>query len=233
MLLDHPAARRLHVLLLLCLAVLLSGCWSSTPASSGSPGAAGSAVDALQRLPVASRVATGYRRAAFGDGWLDLDGDGCSTRQEVLRRDLTGVRLSGLCTVDSGRLADPYTGRVVVFQRGPRTSADVQVDHVVALADAWRTGAAGWSAARRERFANDPLELLAVDGEVNQDKGDGDAAQWLPPLPSARCAYVARQVAVKTAYGLAVRPSERSAMLRVLGTCPGQRLPSARSSAVR
>lgn len=99
----------------------------------------------------------------------------------------------------------------------------------MALGDAWQSGAQFWSSSRREAFANDPLELLAVDGPANEAKGDADDASWLPPNRSFRCAYVARQVAVKKRYHLWMTPAEAAAARRVLGTCPGQRLPVERA----
>ena len=189
------------------------------------PAAVGNAPAALARLPVSSASHAGYRRSLFGGGWLDLDGNGCDTREEVLRRDLQHPVLRNACIVLSGVLTDPYSGVTVRFRRGQETSADVQVDHVVALADAWRTGAWQWTRQRREEFANDPGELLAVAGDENQAKGDDDAARWLPSRPQARCSYVARQIAVKARWGLSVRPAERDAMQRVLATCPDQPLP--------
>jgi hypothetical protein len=121
--------------------------------------------------------------------------------------------------VVSGTLQDPYSGRVVDFVRGPRTSADVQIDHVVALSDAWQKGAQAWDPVTRTAFANDPGNLLAVDGEVNQAKGPGDAATWLPPHRPYRCRYVMRQVEVKSTYRLWVTPAERTAMARELDRC--------------
>jgi Protein of unknown function (DUF1524)/Excalibur calcium-binding domain len=125
----------------------------------------------------------------------------------------------------TGRLADPYTGTVIAFTRGQRTSDDVQIDHVVALSDAWQKGAQGWDADGRTTFANDPLNLLAVDGPLNMQKGDGDAATWLPPNTSYRCAYVARQVAVKVSYALWMTQAEKNAIATVLSTCPDEPLP--------
>lgn len=187
------------------------------------------AEDVLAGLPVKGRAPkTGYRRALYGDGWTDEDGDGCATREEILQRDLTRktFRRSGRCSVVvGGVLADPYSGRTVTFRRGVKTSALVQIDHVVALMDSWQKGAQQLSPARRRQFANDPLNLLAVDGKTNQAKGAGDAATWLPPNKSYRCAYVARQVAVKAKYGLWVTAAEKSAAVRLLATCPGQRVP--------
>jgi hypothetical protein len=191
--------------------------------------ASGSALAALRRLAVKGRAPrTGYTRAAFGPAWADLDHNGCDTRDDVLRRDLSGVVLrSGThgCVVARGVLADPYTGATVSFVRGVATSRAVQIDHVVALGDAWQKGAQLLGPARRAAFANDPLGLLAVGGAVNERKGDGDAATWLPPRRSYRCAYVARQIAVKAKYHLWVTPAERDAMARVLAACPRQPLP--------
>jgi hypothetical protein len=102
----------------------------------------------------------------------------------------------------------------------------VQIDHVVALSDAWQKGAAQWDAAERRQFANDPLNLLAVDGSTNECKGDGDAATWLPPQHSFRRRYVARQVAVKAKWHLSIMSAEHDAMARVLSACPQQRVPS-------
>ena len=135
-------------------------------------------------------------------------------------RDLVAAKLEGACRVVSGILADPYTGGSIAFVRGEQTSALVQIDHVVALSNAWQTGAAQISPERRVAFANDPLNLLAVDGATNSAKGDGDAATWLPPSTAYRCSYVSRQVAVKSAYSLWVTTAEHDAIARVLATCP-------------
>ncbi|MFB9376254.1 HNH endonuclease family protein [Kineococcus gynurae] len=186
---------------------------------------AGPVGTALAELPVApAGTMTGYSRSAFGPAWADVDDNGCSTREDVLARDLTGIVVADDgCRVLSGTLADPYGAGTVDFVRGVDTSAAVQIDHVVALAAAWRTGARDWDAERRERFANDPLELLAVAGAENQAKGDDDAAEWLPV--EGACAYAARQVAVKSEWGLWVTPDERDALAAVLTGCPGQELP--------
>jgi hypothetical protein len=191
---------------------------------------AGSALAALRRLTVKGRAPrTGYARSEFGQAWADVDRNGCDTRNDVLRRDLTAVVLKPStrgCTVLTGVLLDPYTGQVIAFVRGVGTSLAVQIDHVVALGDAWQKGAQVLTLERRTALANDPLELLAVKGAVNLQKGDGDAATWVPPRRSYRCAYVARQVAVKAKYRLWVTSAERDAMARVLSTCPRQPLPS-------
>ncbi|QHT57379.1 HNH endonuclease [Cellulomonas sp. H30R-01] len=162
-----------------------------------------------------------YDRDAFGQAWADVDRNGCDTRNDVLRRDLADVVTkpgTRDCVVLSGALDDPYTGRRVAFVRGA-ASGDVQIDHVVALGDAWAAGAAGWSDIARTAFANDPANLLAVDGETNQDKGAADASQWLPPNTGYRCAYAVRQVLVKSAYRLSVTRDERRALAHALDGC--------------
>jgi hypothetical protein len=127
--------------------------------------------------------------------------------------------------VVSGILHDPYSGAEIKFIRGPRTSPAVQIDHVVSLSNAWQTGAFKFTLEQRTFFANDPLNLLAVDGKMNAQKSNGDAATWLPPLKSYRCEFVARQVAVKAKYGLWMTNPEESAIEQILTTCPDQMLP--------
>lgn len=187
----------------------------------------GSATTTRAGLTVKGRAArTGYQRSQFGDGWVDTDRNGCDTRNDILRRDATGVTLkpgTHGCVVASGTLQDRYSGTALPFARG---DGAVQIDHVVALSDAWQKGAQGWSAEQRTAFANDPLNLVATGSATNQQKGDGDAATWLPPYRPGRCAYVARQVAVKAKYGLWVTSAEWDAMGRVLAACPGEGLPT-------
>lgn len=180
--------------------------------------------DELEKLPVKGRAAkTGYARTQFGNGW-EQQGD-CDTRNIILRRDLSAVQVSETCKVLRGTLSDPYTGKEIAFVRGAGTSDDVQIDHVVALSNAWQTGAQQLTPEQRVALANDPLELIAVDGEANQQKSDGDAATWLPSNKAFRCQYVARQIAVKRAYSLWVTPAEHDAMRSVLESCPTQSMP--------
>lgn len=194
----------------------------------GEYSAVGPAADALGALPVDDRPdARGYDRDAFAFRQVDADGNGCDTRDDILARDLTGVRRAAdRCTVLSGTLDDPYTGRTIPFRRGRSTSAAVQIDHVVALENAWQSGARDWSASKRHRFANDPYNLLAVDGPSNQEKGAASAAYWLPTNGDYRCGYVARQIGVKDKYGLSVTTAERDAMRAVLRSCPSQKVPA-------
>ncbi|MCL2848978.1 MAG: HNH endonuclease family protein [Micrococcales bacterium] len=179
------------------------------------------------------RRVPGYERARFGPAWADVDANGCDTRNDILARDLTNIDTKDGCVVLRGTLHDPYTGRHIEFVRGPG-SADVQIDHVVALADAWAKGADRWDSTRRLAFANDPANLLAVSGPANQEKGSSDAAGWLPQR-SYRCVYVLLQVRVKDAYGLSVTPQEKSAVSRALKGChtapaPADAAPSPASS---
>lgn len=186
--------------------------------------AAQAASTTLQNLRVAGRAPkTGYSRAQFGQAWTDDTAgghNGCDTRNDILRRDLRQVTVragSQGCSVTSGTLADPYTGKALAFSSS--SAAAIQIDHVVALSNAWQTGAAALSSQHRQDLANDPLNLQATAGAVNQAKGDGDAATWLPPDKSYRCTYVARQVAVKARYGLWVTTAERQAISTVLTGC--------------
>lgn len=189
----------------------------------------GTAAAALAELPVKGRAPkTGYSRDQFGQAWADVDRNGCDTRNDILRRDLVNKSYkagTGDCKVTSGDLPDPYTGRSIHFERGPHSNA-VQIDHVVALSNAWQTGAQKIGSDQRLAFANDPLNLLAVDGPTNEAKGDGDAATWLPSNKRFRCSYVARQVAVKKRYHLWVTSAEHDAIAGILSGCPGQKLPT-------
>ncbi|WP_311217408.1 DUF1524 domain-containing protein [Arthrobacter sp. AB6] len=202
----------------------------STATYAAEASAAVEAADLLATLPVKGRAPkTGYERALFGPTWADVDQNGCDTRNDILRRDLTEVTYttSVPCTVKTGILADPYTGTTISFVRGTTTSSAVQIDHVVALSDAWQKGAQQLTTEQRTAFANDPLNLQATDGPTNQQKGDGDAATWLPPNKGFRCEYVARQVSVKARYSLWVTQAERDAIAGILAGCPGQVAPAA------
>lgn len=199
---------------------------SEAVATQGANTAAQSAIEALGRLAIKGRAPkTDYRRDKFSSGWDQLGA--CDVRNQILKRDMTNViiRSDIDCTVEKGSLEDPYTGKTIQFIRGAGTSDDVQIDHVVALSNAWQTGAQQITAERRHELANDPLNLLAVDGPANQNKGDADAASWLPPNKAYRCRYVARQIAVKLKYSLWVTKAEHDAIGRVLDSCPGQLLP--------
>jgi hypothetical protein len=189
----------------------------------------GTALAALGALTVKGRAPkTGYDREQFGGDWASIDG--CDMRQRILRRDLRRIIYEPRsdCEVSSGILDDRYTAQTIIFHRGG--VSEVDVDHVVALGDAWQKGAQQWSDRRRESFANDPLNLLASEASANRSKGDSDAASWLPPNKRFRCDYVARQIAVKRRYRAWVTAAERDQMARVLARCPDTRLPTPRTA---
>ena len=202
---------------------------SPSDGNAGASNASGAAVDMLATLPVKGRAPkTGYARTQFGAAWSDVDHNGCDTRNDILKRDMTNVTFkpgTHDCVVKTGTLNDPYTGKTINFVRGQHTSTAVQIDHVVALSDAWQKGAQQLSADQRLQLANDPYNLLAVDGPANQQKSDSDAASWLPSNKSFRCQYVARQIGVKHKYALWVTQAEKDAMTSVLSGCPGQTVP--------
>lgn len=188
--------------------------------------ATGTAAETLDKLTVNDAPSkAGYDREKFGYRTTDDDGNGCDVRDDVLARDLTNVQYTKRCKVQSGTLVDPYTGKTINFERGPATSAEVQIDHVVALENAWQSGANKWNSRKLLQYGNDMYNLLAVDGPANQGKGSASAAYWLPTNSSYRCDYVARQIGVKDKYGLSVTTKEKLAMLAVLRSCPGQEIP--------
>jgi hypothetical protein len=180
----------------------------------------------IETLAVKGRAAkTGYDRSSFSH-WRDPDRNGCDARNDTLRRDLTNLVIksdSNGCKVLGGVLADPYSGKNIDFVFG---ASLVDIDHVVALSNAWQTGAFQFTSEIRLQFANDPLNLLAVSASLNRQKGDGDAATWLPPTKSYRCQYVARQIAVKKKYGLWLTKPEKVAMSTLLAKCPKEEIPN-------
>ena len=180
----------------------------------------------IETLAVKGRAAkTGYDRSSFSH-WRDPDRNGCDARNDILRRDLTNLVIksdSNGCKVLGGVLADPYSGKNIDFVFG---ASLVDIDHVVALSNAWQTGAFQFTSEIRLQFANDPLNLLAVSASLNRQKGDGDAATWLPPTKSYRCQYVARQIAVKKKYGLWLTKPEKVAMSTLLAKCPKEEIPN-------
>ena len=179
------------------------------------------AVDVLEDLEVKGRAPKkGYERSQFYEEWPLVDG--CSLRQRIIRRELGDSAVLNGCSVIAGEYDEPYTGEHMVFTEKSQISAKIQIDHVVALSDAWQKGAQQLSAEDRYEMATDPLNLLAVDGEANKNKSDGDAATWLPPNKKFRCQYVARQVSVKYKYGLWVTQAEKEAILRILENCPNE-----------
>jgi len=188
----------------------------------------GMATAVLETLAVKGRAPkTGYTRAQFGPAWADVDRNGCDTRNDILKRDLTSITYRAKtrnCVIESGTLVDRYSGETINFVKGNISSMEVQIDHVVALSNAWQTGAFKLTADQRRALSNDPLNLFAVKGRLNSQKGDGDAATWLPPLKSFRCSYVAQQIAVKAKYSLWVTAPEKAAMVSILAKCPTQKV---------
>ncbi|AZS86791.1 HNH endonuclease [Streptomyces griseoviridis] len=202
------------------------GTGAAVGGDSGGKGGGGAALKAAEALTVKKAGSkTGYSRERFGTAWADTDSNGCGTRDDILKRDLERVKYTGgSCKVTYGVLeSDPYSGKEITYRRG---RSQIDIDHVVALSDAWQKGARSWDRRKRTALANDPLNLIAVDASTNRSKGDGDASDWLPPNEKYRCTYVAAQVAVKKKYELWVSSVEQSAMEKVLRTCPQQKLPS-------
>ncbi|HSA48848.1 MAG TPA: HNH endonuclease family protein [Yinghuangia sp.] len=163
---------------------------------------------------------TGYERDKFGSAWTDsapsvpMSGNGCRTRDDILKRDGAEVRFTSgsTCVVNTMTLADPYTGTTINFRKS--NANEVQIDHVVSLSAGWQMGAAHWPQDKRMQLANDPLNLLAVDGPTNNGKGDATPASWLPPAKQVRCAYVVRYAQVSLKYELPVTEADKAAMLR-------------------
>ncbi|MBQ5557572.1 MAG: HNH endonuclease [Aeriscardovia sp.] len=186
-------------------------------------------LNTLETAPLGPSV--GYNRVKdFGPAWPGILGKtgGCDTRNVILERDMTdtAVKPSDRCDVVKGVIFDPYTGRLEQFTRGYKTSGEIQIDHEVALENAYRSGAMKLSYQQRVQLANDPLELVAASGRQNVIKGADNAAGWLPAYQPYDCLYVARQIAVKAKYRLSVTPQEKQAMLKTLDTCPMESLPT-------
>lgn len=194
---------------------------SSNPAVLATAEEIATAKQLASTLPVAHQDSSGYKRTEqFGEAWLDVDGNGCDTRNDILARDLTSITTDSRCRVTAGILNDPYTGATINFTRGQGTSEKVQIDHVVALNEAWGSGAKEWSQEQRIAFANDPANLIAADGRANQAKGAKDAAQWATPdNPAFTCTYLTRQVILKNHYQLTVDKAEYAALNEGLVEC--------------
>lgn len=181
------------------------------------------ATEVLEKLEIKGRAPkTGYSREEFYKTWPTIEG--CSLRQRIIKRELgeTAKLDADQCTVLAGEFIEPYTGQNLIFYEKADLSKGVQIDHVVALSDAWQKGAQYKTAEERYALATDPLNLLAVDSSANQQKSDGDAATWLPKNKAFRCQYVARQVSVKYKYGLWVTQAEHDAIAKVLTACPNE-----------
>lgn len=177
------------------------------------------ATEILEKLEVKGRAPkTDYARDQFYGGWPTVDG--CSLRQKIIKREFGDTAVLDGCNVLAGEFDEPYTGEHKKFTEREQISKGIQIDHVVALSDAWQKGAQNITTEERYNLATDPLNLLAVDSSANQGKSDGDAATWLPPNKKFRCQYVARQVSVKYKYHLWVTDAEKQAISTVLQNCP-------------
>jgi hypothetical protein len=168
----------------------------------------------LTALTVATEgSSSGYSRDLFPH-WITISG-ACNTRETVLKRDGTSVVTDSACAATSGRWYSPYDGATWT------AASDVDIDHVVPLAEAWRSGASGWTTSRRQGFANDLTrpQLYAVDLSDNRSKGDQDPSQWKPPNHAFWCTYAQSWITVKTYYKLAVTSAEKTALQDMLGTC--------------
>lgn len=180
------------------------------------------AINVLELLEVKGRAPkTGYARSEFYGSWPTVDG--CNLRQRIIKREFGETAVLDGCTVIAGEYDEPYTGEHKVFTSKEQISKEIQIDHVVALSDAWQKGAQYMSKEVRYEMATDPLNLIAVDASANQGKSDGDAATWLPKNKKFRCQYVARQVSVKYKYALWVTEAEKEAISNVLSACPDEK----------
>jgi hypothetical protein len=176
----------------------------------------------LTLLRVAAESRTGYNRDLFPH-WIDADGDGCNTRYEVLIEEaILAPTVGAFCTLTDGTWKSLYDGLVLT------DAANLQIDHLVALAEAWDSGASAWTTSRRMLFANDldvPWELIAVSGASNEAKADSDPADWLPSDPGAVCPFISAYIAVKARWELSVDQGEKSALSTLILKCPGARMP--------
>lgn len=205
-----------------------TGSWGSDPAvwQAG--------LDATNTIATAKARPGGYDRERYFGGWASNGCGSATTRDTILARDLKGAVKNPRCQVTSGTLSDPYTGRTIRFRRGRNTSSAVQIDHVVALLDAWESGARDWDQAKRVQYANSPDVLLASDGPANMAKGSGldvngtalyrpqDSGApdiWMPDNKAYRCDYMAKRAAIKSKWGLTMTPREKQQTVSVLSQC--------------
>jgi hypothetical protein len=199
--------------------VLINGCGAADSVVPG--GGAESLIATIELLEVAAEPQRrGYSREVF-EHWVDLTGSGCTTRHKVLAAQATAVARSaatsggaGSCVVFEGDWELLFDG-----SRHVGLASEIDVDHVVALAEAWDSGAHSWDAERRRIFANDPLNLIVADRQVNKDKADRDAGEWTPPDPRGRCIIAAKMVLTKLRYQLTVDPTERRGLITMARFC--------------
>ncbi|MBU3688028.1 MAG: HNH endonuclease [Acidimicrobiales bacterium mtb01] len=194
--------------------VLLFFLFGSSPVRSAAPGP--TPLQVLETLVVAPEDGSGYNRSSFKH-WIDGDRDGCDTRREVLiAESLRPVRIGSRCSISGGQWFSVYDGRSTT------NSSSFDIDHVVALKEAWDSGAKAWTAERRQAFANDlgtAFALIAVSASSNRSKGDRDPAEWMPARREYWCQYAIEWVGVKATWSLSVDPAEKTALARVLVDC--------------
>lgn len=205
-----------------------TGSWGSDPAVWRA------GLDATNTIKTAKARPGGYDRERYFGGWASNGCGSATTRDTILARDLKGAVKNSKCQVTSGTLSDPYTGRAIQFRRGRNTSSAVQIDHVVALLDAWESGARDWDQAKRVEYANSQDVLLASDGPANMAKGSGLDANgtslyrsqnsgapdiWMPDNKAYRCDYMARRATIKSKWGLTMTPREKQQTVSVLSQC--------------
>ena len=155
----------------------------------------------------------GYDRDKFPH-WSEGP-DNCNTREAVLKRDGENVETGSDCYPTSGTWYSPYDGATWT------QPSDVDIDHVVPLAAAWRSGAAEWTTEKREQFANDldGPQLIAVTDNVNQSKGDQTPDEWMPPRAEYHCTYASMWIGTKAKWDLTVTEAEKAALEEALQTC--------------
>ncbi|MEU6282208.1 HNH endonuclease family protein [Streptomyces sp. NPDC047028] len=209
------ARRRLSILATLTGLIASAALFNSPSASAAlpTPVSGATARSYLSQLTVAAENRTGYERSLFPT-WITISGT-CNTREWILKRDGSNVTTDSSCYPTSGSWYSPYDGATW------SSPSDVDIDHLVPLAEAWDSGASKWTTAHRQAFANDVTrpQLLAVTDNVNQSKGDQDPATWMPSRTAYRCTYVRAWVQVKYYYDLSVDPAEKSALQGYLANC--------------
>ncbi len=193
---------------------------TSTPRLSTVAKQVAAAKSMLNKLMITQPSSQVYDRTGqFGDAWVDVDNDGCDTRNDILERDLTKEQFKDSCLIATGVLKDPYTAKTINFVRGVGTSTKVQIDHVIPLHLAWQYGATKWSFGKRVTFANDPINLIATDGPTNGSKSDSGPDEWLPPNKSYRCTYVIRFIRIAYLYKVGINANMKSVMRSTLASC--------------
>jgi hypothetical protein len=219
--------------LLLSTLILSSGVLSTPvpiPAPPGVPSTATAKTELASLVVAAAGSQSGYSRDLFPT-WNTISGT-CNTRETVLKRDGTNVVVDSACAATSGTWVSPYDGATWT------AASDLDIDHLVPLSNAWKSGASAWTTAQRQAFANDLVnpQLLAVTDNVNESKSDSGPEDWKPPLSkcsyelsdrhvtdlvvaSYYCTYAKMWVKVKSVYSLTITTAEKAALTSMLATC--------------